>query len=54
MQGKVIAALVGLLIIAVLMYAFLSLIVPEGVEVSNGPVGDPYVAGPNGPPPGGN
>lgn len=54
MQWKVIAALVGLLVIAVLMYAFLSLIAPEGAEVPRGPVGTPYVEGPSGPPPGGN
>ena len=52
MQWKVIAALVGLLIITVLMYAFLSLVAPEGAEIPHGPVGDPYVMGPNTPPPG--
>jgi hypothetical protein len=52
MQGKVIAALVGLLIVAVLMYALLSLIASEGTELPRGPVGDPYVKGPTAPPPG--
>lgn len=52
MQWKVIAALLGLLIVAIFMYVFLSLIAPGGSEVPRGPVGTPYVKGPNGPPPG--
>jgi len=54
MQWKVIAILVGLLVIAVLAYAFLSSIAPEGTELPRGPVGAPYVEGPSGPPPGNN
>ncbi|MFH0806229.1 MAG: hypothetical protein V1885_00680 [Candidatus Brennerbacteria bacterium] len=61
MQGKVITALVGLLIIAVLLYVLLSSLAPigrspatgevEGISAPRGPVGDPFVNGPIPPPP---
>lgn len=51
MQWKVIAALLGLLVIALLAYAFLSLIVSGGNPSFRGPEGAPYVKGPSGPPP---
>lgn len=51
MQGKMIAALIGLLVIAVLAYALLSAIAPAGEKLPRGPMGEPYVKGPSGPPP---
>ena len=51
MQGKVIVALIGLLMIAALAFVFLSTIAPAGTELPRGPIGEPYVKGPSGPPP---
>lgn len=52
MQGRVIVVLVGLLIIALGLYFLLTALAPEGAPSSfRGPVGEPYVKGPTGPPP---
>ncbi|MBI2278955.1 MAG: hypothetical protein HYU81_02740 [Candidatus Brennerbacteria bacterium] len=52
MQWKVIAALIGLLVIAVGAYVLLSSITPDAPRDFQGPTGEPYVEGPSGPPPG--
>lgn len=54
MQWKVIAALIGLLVIAVGAYVLLSATVVDAPQGFQGPVGVPYVEGPSGPPPNNN